>query len=59
MLGRDPEQHRPPRLSWDGLQQALADEGITVTEQQLIDTPLELVLSESAAAELTGDALPS
>jgi len=59
MLGRDPEQHRPPRLSWDGLQRALADEGITVTEQQLIDTPLELVLSESAGAELGADAPPT
>lgn len=56
MLGRDPEQHRPPRLSWEGLQRALADEGINVTEQQLIDAPLQLVLSESAAAEVDREA---
>jgi hypothetical protein len=59
MLGRDPEKRRPPRLSWEGLQRALADEGINVTEQQLIDAPLQLVLSESAAAELGGDAPPT
>ena len=52
MLGRDPEQHRPPRLSWEGLQRALADQGILVPEQQLIETPLQIVLSESAAAEV-------
>lgn len=58
MLGRDPELHRPPRLSWEGLRYALADEGINVTEQQLIETPLEVVLSESAAAEVdAGQAL--
>lgn len=55
MLGRDPEMHRPPRLSWDGLQRALDDQGIRVSEQQLIDTPLELVLSASAAAEVNAD----
>jgi hypothetical protein len=52
MLGRDPELHRPPRLSWAGLQRALDDQGIRASEQQLIDTPLEIVLSESAAAEV-------
>jgi hypothetical protein len=59
MLGRDPELHRPPRLSWDGLQRALAEQGMNVTEQQLIDAPLELVLSESARAELGADAPPN
>jgi hypothetical protein len=47
--------HRPPRLSWDRLQHALDDQGIRVSEQQLIDTPLELVLSASAAAEVNAD----
>jgi hypothetical protein len=46
MLGRDPEQHRPPRLSWQGLLAALAGEGIQATEQDLIDTPLRLDLSD-------------
>lgn len=55
MLGRDPEMHRPPRLSWDRLQCALDDQGIRVSEQQLIDTPLELVLSASAAAEVNAN----
>jgi hypothetical protein len=55
MLGRDPEQHRPPRLSWEARLRALADQAIQVSEQQLIDTPLEIVLSESAAAEVNAD----
>jgi hypothetical protein len=42
----------PPRLSWAGLERALADQGIRASEQQLIDTPLEIVPSESAAAEV-------
>jgi hypothetical protein len=32
LLGRDPEQHRPPRLSWEPLIELLDREGITVTE---------------------------
>ncbi len=55
MLGRDPEMHRPPRLSWDRLQHALDGQEIRVSEQQLIDAPLELVLSASAAAEVKAD----
>lgn len=55
MLGRDPEMHQPPRLSWDRLQRALNDQGIRVSEQQLMDTPLELVLSASAAAKVNAD----
>jgi hypothetical protein len=32
LLGRDPEQHRRPRLSWEPLIELLDLEGITVTE---------------------------
>ena len=28
MLGRDPEQHRPPRISWETLIDRLAEAGI-------------------------------
>ena len=40
MLGRDPEQHRPPRLSWENLISALDSEGIVVSEDDLIAAPL-------------------
>jgi len=40
MLGRDPEQHRPPRLSWGNLVKALADVGVVVSEDDLVDAPL-------------------
>jgi hypothetical protein len=52
MLGRDPEQHRPPRLSWGKLIDALASAGVPVTEQELIDAPLSLQLSPRVKAEL-------
>lgn len=46
-LGRDPELHRPPRLSWDGLIFALAEVGIDVTEDELITTPLIVEIDEA------------
>jgi hypothetical protein len=52
MLGRDPEQHRPPRLSWGHLTDALANVGVPVTEQELIDAPLTIELSPEVKAQL-------
>jgi hypothetical protein len=52
MLGRDPEQHRPPRLSWRQLIDALASAGVSVTEQDLIDAPLTVELSPPVKADL-------
>jgi hypothetical protein len=52
MLGRDPEQHRPPRLSWGQLIEALANVGVSVTEQELIDAPLTIELSPEVKAQL-------
>jgi hypothetical protein len=52
MLGRDPELHRPPRLAWSGLIAALAAVGISVTEDELIATPLTLELSDEVKAEI-------
>jgi hypothetical protein len=52
MLGRDPDQHRPPRLSWSGLQQALAQAGVHVSEEQLIAAPLTIELSAEVEAEI-------
>jgi hypothetical protein len=55
MLGRDPEQHRPPRLSWDSLLTALAEEGIKVSEQEFIPLPLVIELSPEVKTELGVD----
>jgi hypothetical protein len=55
MLGRDPEQHRPPRLSWDGLLRALDMDGVRSSEQELIATPLIVDLSDEATAEIARD----
>ena len=52
MLGRDPEQHRPPRLSWGHLIDALANVGVAVTEQELIDAPLIIELAPAVKAQL-------
>ncbi len=53
MLGRDPAQHRPPRLSWSGLLDALAEVGIDATEEELIAVRLDLELSDQVQAELS------
>ena len=58
MLGRDPDQHRPPRLSWDKLLVALADEGIKFSEQELSALPLVIELSPEAKTELGLDEDP-
>jgi hypothetical protein len=52
MLGRDPDQQRPPRLSWNHLQDALTEVGIKVTEDELIVLPLNIELSEQVQAEI-------
>ncbi|MGA2930414.1 MAG: hypothetical protein ABSG43_31420 [Solirubrobacteraceae bacterium] len=39
MLGRDPEQHRPPHLSWQTLIERLGKEGLELREDQLIELP--------------------
>jgi hypothetical protein len=52
MFGRDPEQHRPPRLSWETLIDRLAEAGIEVTEQQLIGLPFRCEFSARLQDEL-------
>jgi hypothetical protein len=52
MLGRDPELHRPPRLSWTKLIETLGEHGIQVTEQDLINAPLTVELHPEVQAEL-------
>jgi hypothetical protein len=52
MLGRDPDLHRPPRLSWDNLITALAEHGVHVTEQELIEAPLTVELDAEVTADL-------
>ena len=50
MLGRDPDQHRPPRLSWHGLLDALSEIGIDMTEEELIALPVNIELSDRVEA---------
>ena len=52
LLGRDPDQHRPPRLAWEPLIDALKDAGVSVTEDELLDLPFVFELSPELAAEL-------
>ncbi|MGO9974777.1 MAG: hypothetical protein ACLP01_18625 [Solirubrobacteraceae bacterium] len=52
MLGRDPSLHRPPRLSWGKLIATLAEHGIQVTEQDLINAPLTVELDPDVQADL-------
>jgi hypothetical protein len=52
MLGRDPTLHRPPRLSSGKLIDALDEAGVSVTERDLIETPLTVELAPEVQAEL-------
>jgi hypothetical protein len=52
LLGRDPEQHRPPRLSWEPLIELLAGHSITVTDDDLIALPFTFEFSDQLLAEL-------
>jgi hypothetical protein len=52
MLGRDPDQHRPPRLAWGNLIAALTAAGLTVSEADLIAAPLAVVLTPEVEADL-------
>ncbi|HWH12192.1 MAG TPA: hypothetical protein VG165_13775 [Solirubrobacteraceae bacterium] len=56
LLGRDPEQLRPPSLSWGPLRELLRHQGILVTEDELIATPFVFEFSDDFLAELaSGD----
>jgi hypothetical protein len=55
MLGRDPEQTSPPRLSWGPLISVLHDEGIRISEAELIDLPFVFEFSEQLLAEVGAD----
>lgn len=52
LLGRDPEMHRPPRLSWSHLIELLADHGTVVSEERLIAMPFRFEFSAEALAAL-------
>jgi hypothetical protein len=52
MLGRDPSLHRPPRLSWEKLVRSLENDGVQVTERELIAAPLTIELAPEVQAEL-------
>jgi hypothetical protein len=52
MLGRDPDQHRPPRLAWDNLVVALTAARVNASETDLIATPLTVILTPEVKADL-------
>jgi hypothetical protein len=57
LLGRDPEQHRPPRLSWGLLIELLDQQGLDLTEDELIRLPFSFEFSAELMAQLAPDAL--
>jgi hypothetical protein len=52
MLGRDPDQHRPPRLSWTTLMELLSANGLQLSEDELIALPFELELADEVIEQL-------
>ncbi len=55
LLGRDPEQHRPPRLAWASLIRTLAEHGAAVSEQELIAMPFVFEFSAESELVFTGE----
>jgi hypothetical protein len=51
-LGRDPEMHRPPRLSWGPLIELLAEHSKVVSEEELIAMPFLFEFSAEALVAL-------
>jgi hypothetical protein len=54
MLGRDPELHHPPRLAWGQLIDALGEQGMSVTDDDLIPLALTVELEPEIRAILDG-----
>jgi hypothetical protein len=52
LLGRDPEMHRPPRLSWGRLIELLAEHGKVVSEEELIAMPFVFEFPDESLAAL-------
>lgn len=52
MLGRDPEQDRPPELAWGNLVATLSTAGLTVSEADLIAAPLRVALTPDVEDDL-------
>ena len=52
LLGRDPEMHRPPRLSWGHLIELLAEHEKVVSEEELIAMPFRFEFAAEARAAL-------
>jgi hypothetical protein len=52
LLGRDPEQHRPPRLAWDPLIRVLHEDGTDLGEEELIAMPFEFEFSSASESAL-------
>jgi hypothetical protein len=52
LLGRDPEMHRPPRLSWGPLIELLAEHGKVVSDEELIAMPFRFEFPAEALAAL-------
>jgi hypothetical protein len=52
MPGRDPDQHRPPRLSCDTLTELLSEHGVELSESQLIALPFRCEFSPEVEAQI-------
>jgi hypothetical protein len=55
LLGRDPEQSSPPRLAWGSLIRALRDEGIEISEAELLAAPFVFEFSDEVLAALSAE----
>ena len=42
LVGKDPERPRPPRLAWEQLRAALAHEGLSPDDEELVRLPFQV-----------------
>jgi hypothetical protein len=55
LVGKDPDRPPPPRLAWGQLSDALADEGLALSDKDLGQLPFEVELSRELLEELDPD----
>ena len=53
LVGKDPDRPRPPRLAWEQLCAALAHEGLSPDEEELVRLPFQVELTDELLRELS------
>jgi hypothetical protein len=52
LVGKDPDRTRPPRLAWEQLSGVLAQEGLRLSDDELVRLPFDVEFSDELVREL-------